>query len=405
MKKWIVSCCTLLAVVLSLPAWAQPANSIGTGDLSGAGINAITTAVPFLRINPDSRAGAMGDATVATEPDVNSAIYGNQAKLAFLKEDYGFSMAYTPWLQRLTNDIHLIGLNGYYKVSEKDGLGMGLKFFSLGNIQYTDINGEDIGQGNPNEFALDMHYARRLSERFSVGVGLRFIYSNLAQGSIVPQTGNVVTAGKAGAADISFFLRNPIKVGGMNTNLNFGLAITNIGSKITYTNDAIKDYLPTNLGLGLGWELDIDEANELNIYVEMNKLMVPTPDTTDNDANGVPDYREKSVPAAVFGSFGDAPGGFGEEMREFNYSIGLEYWYNNLIAARLGYFHEHATKGNRKLLSTGLSLRYNIFTLHFSYLIPTSSQINPLDNTLRFTLVFDFYKGGFGGEGDPPPGL
>lgn len=352
--------------------------------------NTITTAVPFLRINPDARAGGMGDAGVAASPDVNS-LYNNPSKLAFLGmdnlegdgPDYGVSISYTPWLRALVKDIYLASLSGYYRFDDKQTLGASLRYFSLGNIQFTDANGSELGEGRPHELAFDVHYARALSPYFGVGVSLRLIYSNLAAGFSTP--GQDIRPGVAGAADISMFFTRPIELKGRHTDLNFGLAITNIGSKIAYTDGNRKDFIPTNLAIGGAWEIDIDQNNEFNIYADINKLLVPTPDSAGT-------YKDKSPIAGMFTSFADAPGGFQEEMREFYYSVGVEYWYAKQFAVRFGYHHEHATKGNRKFLTAGLGVRYSVFGLDFSYLIPTQTQRNPLDNTLRFTLKFDFSK-------------
>lgn len=377
----------ILVVPILLCAVFSQAQVTGNDILEA---NTITTAVPFLRINPDARSGGMGDVGVAMSPDVN-ALYNNPSKLAFIGmdrleddgPDYGVSISYTPWLRALVKDIYLAALSGYYRFDERQTLGASLRYFSLGNIQFTDPNGAELGEGRPHELAFDVHYARALSPNFGVGVSLRFIYSNLASGYTTP--GNDVSPGIAGAADISLFYTTPIKLKGRHTDLNFGLAITNIGSKISYTDANRRDFIPTNLAIGGAWEIDIDANNEFNIYADINKLLVPTP----NDSGT---HKDKSPIAGIFTSFADAPGGFQEEMREFYYSVGVEYWYAKQFAVRFGYHHEHATKGNRKFLTAGLGVRYSVFGLDFSYLIPTQTERNPLDNTLRFTLKFDFSK-------------
>lgn len=348
----------------------------------------ITTAVPFLRIIPDARSGAMGDVGIAMSPDANS-MFLNPSRLAFSEEDYGVGISYTPWLTNLkVNDIYMAAASGFFKIDDQQALGASVKYFNLGAITFTDESGFTLGDFRPNEFAIDAHYARKLSEVFGVAVSLRFIYSDLA--SDFTAGGEQIKKGTAGAGDISLLYRKGIELGEMNSKLNVGLNISNIGSKITYTESAVKDFIPTNLGLGVGWELQVDEANEIAIYTDFNKYLVPTPTTDDDDGNGVEDYKEKSPISAIFSSFGDAPGGFSEELKEITIGAGVEYWYDRLLAVRAGYFHENAEKGNRKYMTVGLGVRYNVFGLDISYLVPTSSQNHPLDNTLRFTLVFNF---------------
>ncbi|MGK0388125.1 MAG: hypothetical protein ACI94Y_000853 [Maribacter sp.] len=356
-------------------------------------VNTIITAVPFLRIIPDARSGAMGDAGIATSADANS-MHFNTSKLPFADSEFGVSATYTPWLRSLgLTDVYMAYLTAYGKFGAKkdQAAGIGIRFFSLGQINFTNENGDPQGTGRPNEFELNGTYARKLSENFSVGVGAKFIYSNLAADQVVG--GVEIKPGVTGAADISFTFNKEIKLGGMDARTTTGLAITNIGPKITYTNSINKDYIPTNLGIGTALELDFDEFNSITITTDFNKLMVPTPpfELVDEDpADGQPDYKQQGLIGAMFSSFGDAPGGFGEEMREFSISAGAEYWYDKQFAVRAGYYWEHATKGNRKYFTVGLGVKYSVFGLNFSYLVPTSNQRNPLDNTLRFTLLFDF---------------
>lgn len=362
-------------------------------QVSTLGGKVVTTAVPFLRITPDARSGGMGDVGVSSSPDLG-ALYLNPSKIAFLENDFGFALSYVPWLRNLqVNDIYLASLGGYYKLDDRQALAMSLRYFSLGNITFTNEFAVEIGDFKPNEFAIDAHYARKLSDYFSLGISLRFIYSNLATDQVV--NGLEIKPGKAAAGDVSLYFRKPVELGGdLKTDISFGANISNIGSKITYTESAVKDFIPTNLGLGFGWEFDFDEHNELNFFADLNKLLVPSPDTADADNNGIFDYREKSPISGMFSSFGDASGGFKEELQEIMYSVGLEYWYDRQFAVRLGYFNEHSTKGSRKFLTAGLGVKYSVFGLNFSYLIPTTSQRDPLDNTMRFTLLFDFAKGG-----------
>jgi hypothetical protein len=356
--------------------------------------NTIVTAVPFLRIIPDARSGAMGDVGIALSPDANSMVL-NAARLANVKYDLSVSATYTPWLRALgLQDVYLAYLAGYKKLDDLQTIGMSLRYFSLGTISFTDINAQPLGTGRPNEFEVAVAYARKLSPKLSVGFTPKFIYSNLAAGQRI---GDVeITPGIAGAADFSMIFVTPIKQqGGNDSELSIGAAITNLGTKISYTNSINRDYIPTNLGIGGAWKFNFDEYNTFTIAADINKLLVPTPifpgdDRYDPDGNGIPDYKEKSTFSAMLGSFSDAPGGAAEELRELMYSIGLEYWYDEQFAVRAGYYTENSTKGNRRFFTVGLGLKYNIFGLNFSYLIPTTNQRNPLDNTLRFSLLFDF---------------
>lgn len=370
-------------------------------------INTILTAVPFLRIVSDARSGAMGDVGIGISADAN-AMHFNQSKLVLAEQNLGISTTYTPWLRSLgLNDVYLAYLTGYYKLDDLQALGLGLRYFSLGDINFTDEDGNPTGTGRPNEFEATLAYSRKLSEKFSAAIGAKFIYSNLASGQAVD--GTTIDAGTAGAADISFTYDTEIEANGNQSDLTLGLAISNIGSKITYTkaSNQNKDFLPTNLGIGGAWTLNFDNYNSLTIATDVNKLLVPTRcfdnidtpnvDECDEDGNGVPDWREESPIGGLFSSFGDAPGGFDEELKELMFSFGLEYWYDKQFAVRAGYFTESRTKGDRHYFTVGLGLKYNIFGLNFSYLVPTTNQRNPLDNTLRFSLLFDF--GAFNGEG------
>ncbi|MCC6723398.1 MAG: type IX secretion system outer membrane channel protein PorV [Saprospiraceae bacterium] len=362
-------------------------------------INTILTAVPFLRIVSDARSGAMGDAGIGLSADAN-AMHFNQSKLVMAENPLGISATYTPWLRSLgLTDVYLAYLTGYYKLDDNQAIGGGLRYFSLGDIAFTNENGDPIGNGRPNEFETTVAYSRRLSEKFTAAVGAKFIYSNLAAGQEV--NGQVISAGTAGAADFSFTYDTDIQTNGRKSDLTIGLAITNIGSKITYTNASSnqKDFLPTNLGLGGAWTFNFDDYNSLTIAADVNKLLVPSPcPDCDEDQNQIADWREKSPISGIFSSFSDAPNGFDEELKEIMFSGGLEYWYDKQFAVRAGYFTESRTKGDRHFFTVGLGLKYNIFGLNFSYLVPTTNQRSPLDNTLRFSLLFDF--GAAGAEGN-----
>ena len=357
--------------------------------------NAIITAVPFLRIVPDARSAAMGDAGIAISADPN-AMHFNASKLAFIESDHGLAASYSPWLRSLgLQDVYLAYLSGFKRIGENQTLGASLRYFSLGDLQFTDINGLSLGQGKPNEFEVSFAYARKLSEYFSAGLTGKFIYSNLAGGQ---QIDNIdIVPATAGAVDITFTYQKPINIA-QKSMLRIGAAITNIGSKISYTKSEFKDFMPGNLGIGAALDMNFDDFNQLTFTMDINKLLVPTPispdDTVNYDANhnNYPDFREKALFEGIIESFSDAPGGFSEEMREISFSWGAEYWYNKQFAFRAGYYYEHPTKGNRQFLTAGLGLRYNVFGLNVSYLVPTSNQRSPLDNTLRFTVIFDFNK-------------
>lgn len=394
------------SALASLHGTAQTA--INSQQLSGKSINTITTAVPFLLIAPDSRAGGMGDAGVSTSPDANS-IHWNPAKLAMVDKKFGLSMSYSPWLRKLVNDINLAYLSGYYRLNKDRVVGASLRYFSLGNITFTDINAQVIREFNPNEFALDAAISQRLTDEFSVGMAARYIYSNLTGGTIV--AGSATHAGQSFAVDISaYYKKKDVKVGEKKGIFSAGLNISNIGSKMSYSDaGAVKDFIPINLRFGPSLEIALDEYNSITFTTDINKLLVPTPpiyarDSVGNviyDANGKYVIEkgkdpDRSIVSGMFGSFSDAPGGFKEEMREFTYSVGLEYWYDKQFAVRAGYFYEDATKGNRKYFTAGIGLKYNIFGLDMAYLIPTEQQ-NPLEHTLRFTMLFDF-NSGKGGE-------
>jgi hypothetical protein len=383
-------------------------------------LNAITTAVPFLLIAPDSRAGGMGDAGVATAPDANS-IHWNPSKLAFVDREMGISLSYIPWLRQLVPDINLSYLSFFKRIDENQTIATSLFYSSLGEIIFTDEQGLQVGTFRPNEFAFDVAYARRLGERFSGGIAARYIYSNLTMGQ---QVGGLDTRpGMSVAADVSGFYTNPdIEVGGMPATLNFGAAIKNIGAKMAYSATGRRDFIPVHMRLGPALTLKPDEFNAITFTFEAHKLLVPTPpiqDPFDNQRIIAGRDPDVGVAAGIFGSFADAPGTpvrdeagnrvfddqgmlvvergsvLREELREVNLSFGIEYWYDKQFALRAGYFHEHASKGNRKYLSFGAGLKYNVFGLDLAYIVPTV-QRHPLANTLRFTLHLDFeaFKGG-----------
>lgn len=355
-------------------------------------VNTLITSVPFLRIVPDARSAAMGDVGVAISADAN-AMHFNASKLAFATEDVGVSATYSPWLRSLgLSDVYLAYLTGYKKIDEFQAIGAGLRYFSLGQIDFRNEQGDPNGFGKPNEFEVSVAYARKLSDNFSAALTGKFIYSNLAAGEQVD--GIDITAGTAGAVDLSVTYQNDITLGAMPATLRIGGAITNVGSKISYTRNQYRDFLPANLGIGGALDMELDAYNKLTFSLDINKLLVPTPrhDTDslyDVDMNSIPDHREKSLFSGIFGSFSDAPSK-GEEWKELAFSVGAEYWYNEQFAVRAGYYYENPIKGNRQFLTAGLGLKYNVFGLNVSYLVPTNNQRSPLDNTLRFSLLFNF---------------
>ncbi|MCK5136145.1 MAG: type IX secretion system outer membrane channel protein PorV [Bacteroidales bacterium] len=376
---------------------------ISSGELAGGKLNTIQTSVPFLTIAPDSRSGAMGDVGAATTPDVNS-LHWNIGKYAFIDSKGGFAISYTPWLRNLIPDINLAYLTGFYRVDNQQVVSGSLRYFSLGNIIFTDITGTVTGQYNPNEFAVDAGYSRLFTDNFSGGIAFRFIRSDLTSGQMTSD-GQATKPGISFATDLGFYYQNDIDVGTSDGQWAAGVSITNMGTPVSYTVDAEKTPIPTNLRLGGRFTYNIDDYNTVSFHADLNKLLVPTPPVKEEDtiSGDLVVIRGKETPGSVvagmFQSFYDAPGvlkgdgsysSFQEEMHEIAYSVGAEYWYRNQFAIRAGYFHEHSTKGNRKYFTVGVGLQLNVFSLDFSYLVPTNGQNSPLANTLRFTLGFDF---------------
>lgn len=366
----------------------------------GGQSNPITVAVPFLSFAPDSRGAAMGDAGVATSPDAYS-VHWNNAKLAFIDYDMGFSFSYSPWLGNIVDDMSLNYLTFYKKINRDQTFGASLRYFDLGEIQLTDLNGDALGIENPREAAIDVTYARKLSENLSLGATGRFIWSNLS--------GNITGApdvrpGTSLAVDVGLYYTQPLSLPGIESDLSLGAHISNIGQKITYTSENNEDFIPANLRLGAAWTGKLDPYNSISFAFDVNKLMVPTPpiyETNDDgeferDLNGnlIIDQGEdpnRPLISGTFGSFSDAPEGINEELKEFSLSFGAEYQYQELFFARVGYFAEHVDKGDRKYFTAGLGFRYQVFGLDFSYLIP-QEQNHPLGDTLRLSFIFSFNK-------------
>lgn len=364
-------------------------------NLNGSSsINTITTAVPFLRISPDARSGGMGDVGIALSADANAQFW-NVGKIPFAPKRYGISATYTPWLKDLVPDIFLAYLSGYAKFGENNdqAISGSLRYFSLGDINFTDINAQPLGSGKPREYSLDLGYSRQLSENLSTGISLRYIHSAIATG-LSGGSGTDYKPGNAFAADWGIFYTKTKEIDQfVSNNISYGAVLSNIGSKISY-NSTRRDFIPANLGLGVAYTKGIDEYNKVIFAVDLNKLLVPTP--LDSSTTGTPKYYipNKSVASGIFGSFNDAPGGMSEEIRELQFSVGAEYWYQNQFAGRIGYFYEDKTKGDRKYLTLGVGVKMNVFTLNGSYLVASGSGVNrnPLANTFRFTLSFDFDK-------------
>ncbi len=376
--KALIFSSLILIMASVIPVAAQPDDYL----------NVIQTVVPFLTIAPDSRSGGMGDAGVATTPDLYS-MHWNPAKYAFIDGNGGLGIAYSPWLRSLVPDISLANLAGYYRIDSRQVLAGSLMYSSLGYIEFTDEYGNYIRSYKPNEFSVDAAYSRLFSKNWSGGVAMRFIYSNLTGNQVVNET--ATKAGTAFAADASAYYTTPIKLGEKVGTISAGVNLSNIGSKMNYTEDDDPFFIPMNMRLGTTMTVNLDRYNSLGFLVDFNKLLVPTPPIYDTDGTTILKGKDPnvSVPVAIFQSFYDAPYGFWEEIREVMFSIGVEYWYNQQFSLRTGYFNEAEIKGNRKYFTAGVGFRLNVFTIDFSYLIPLT-QNNPMANTMRFSLGFEF---------------
>jgi hypothetical protein len=371
----LLSFLTLSILGLGYNAYSQTPPVTNPGTLIGSQ-RAITTAVPFLMITPDARAAGMGDGGVATTPDANSA-YWNAGKLVFIDKKYGGSLSYTPWLGKIVNDMWISSISGFYKLRQEEAVAVSFKYFDLGEINFRSIDNKDEGTFNPKEAAFDATYSRMLSQNLSVGITGRYIYSNLT-GAF---TGSDAKAGNTAAMDIGVFYTKPIQRSARNSTLSFGGQISNIGAKLSYTDNANKDFLPIDLRVGSSFTTQLDAYNTITFLLDFNKLMVPTLD------------KGQTVLSGMFGSFTDAPGGASEEIREIMTSLGAEYWYNETFAARLGYFLEAKDKGNRKYMTAGLGFRRNNFGIDVAYIVPTNQREHPLAETLRFTILLQIPHG------------
>jgi hypothetical protein len=397
-------------------------NSFSQANVEDLQLNTITTSMPFLSITPESRGGAMGDAGTALSPN-STSIFWNTAMLNFAEDDAEISISYTPWLRKLTNDIHLSYLAGYKRLGERQAIAGSLRYFSLGEITFTDANAQIIREDKPSEFEIALGYAFKLSDKQSIGVNGKFAYSNLTGGLTVQ--GTQTKAGVAGIADISYAFRNDeIRWFGYRGVYSFGATVNNIGNKIAYSVQSRRDFLPMNIKIGSAYTAELDKYNKITYSLEVQKLLVPTPPIIGQNSDG--DFEiisgknnDVGVIAGLVQSFYDAPGvvqtdangdyvqnsdgsyavvkgtRFKEELTEINIATGLEYWYNNVFALRGGFFYENKNKGDRKFFTAGIAIQYNIFGLDISYLAALKRD-NPLANTLRFTLRFKL------GETTPP---
>ncbi|AMQ57705.1 type IX secretion system outer membrane channel protein PorV [Algoriphagus sanaruensis] len=387
-----------LCVVFALATFSSFAqNSV---IISGQDPNrrVITTAVPFLNFAPDSRHSAMGDVGAATTPDAYSA-HWNAGKLAFIKEDLGFSLSYSPWLGKLVNDMSLSYLTGFKKIDENSAWGFDLRYFNMGDIQLTDGRGNELGEFNPRDFALGTTYSRKLSQNLGLGVSARFIYSNLS-GNISSAGGAEAKPGVSVGADIGLYYQKSTFVGTKEGVWSWGLVLSNIGPKITYNSAEDLDYIPTNFRIGTAYKINFNELSSISFSLDLNKLMVPTPPiyrtnedgTLATDDNGNLIIEQGSDPdrpliSGIFGSFSDAPGGFEEEIKEFTVSFGAEYLFAEKFAFRSGYFYENQSKGGRKYFTVGAGMKIKNLGIDFSYLVP-QIQNHPLAETLRFSVHY-----------------
>lgn len=347
--------------------------------------NGITTAMPFLLIVPDARAGGMGDVGVTTSADANS-LFHNPSKIAFASRQIMIGVNYSPWLRNLTNDIFIGSASYINRISENAAWGTDFKYFSLGQIELTDNIGNPTGTIKPNEFTMSGTYSLKLSETFAMGVSLRYIHSNL---KLTVQNPNLKPINSFGVDVSGYYQSQEENYGTFNGRYRLGFNIANIGPKVSYVAGE-EDFIPTNLKLGGGFDFILDDYNTISTNIEFTKLLVPTP--PERDATGaITGGKDDNVSwiSGIFKSFGDAPGGFSEEIKEFTYGVGAEYLYNGAFALRGGYFHESEIKGNRKYFTLGAGFKTNAMNIDLSYLINSSDVNNPLENSLRFSLSFD----------------
>jgi hypothetical protein len=410
MKVFFITVFVIVFIADYSKAQSPNLSGVSKNDLT---MNTITTALPFLSITPDSRAGGMGEAGTALSPN-STSIYWNTSMLSFAKKKGEVGLSYVPWLRQLTNDIHLSYLSGYYKVNERHTIGGSLRYFSLGEITFTDNLGNVIRNDKPSEYELAGAYAFKLSNKLSVGLNGKFAYSNLTGGLVV---GGVNTkAAIAGATDLSFtYFSENAKIGSLSGAYTFATTINNVGNKIAYSENAKRDFIPMNLKIATSYRADFDKFNDLLVAFELQKLLVPTPPIyADDETIASGKNNDVGVIAGMLQSFHDAPGVVAkddignfikntdgsyqivkgsrlkEELTEINIATGLEYWYNNVFAIRTGYFYENKNKGNRKYVNFGAGFKYNNLGIDMSYLVSVSGKNSPLANTIRFTLRYTF---------------
>lgn len=404
----------IISVVLSafpILALAQPTGGSGV-EQSDLQLNTITTALPFMSITPDSRAGGMGEAGTALSPS-SLSIYWNTSNLIFAKDKSEIGLSYVPWLRQLTNDIHLSYLSGYTKLGDRHVVGGSLRFFSLGAITFTTEDAQVIREDKPSEYELAGAYGFKLSEKMALGINGKFAYSNLTGG--LTTQGVDSKAAIAGAADISFtYFNEDARFFGRKGHYTFATTINNLGNKVSYSSVGTRDFIPTNLKIGNAFKVELDEFNSLTWSTDFQKLLVPTPPRYEKNTTNVIAGRPSDVGpiAGMIQSFYDAPGAaekdengnvvlnddgterivkgskLKEELNEINIATGFEYWYNNLFAVRAGVFYEASSKGNRQFYNAGVGLKYNAFTIDISYLGSLNGRQSPLANTLRFTMRF-----------------
>ena len=375
MRKFLA----IILGILSITAFSQGEDILGRDN------NPITVAVPFVSIAPDSRASALGDAGVASSPDVYS-IHWNIGKLGFIENDQGLSFSYSPWLGNIIDDMSLNYITYYRKLNNQETLGASLRYFDLGEFQLTTESAEAISTENPRELAIDGGYSRKLTENLGVGIAGRFIWSNLT-GQYTGASG--ARNGTSVAVDFGVYYKRPFILSGRNSEMSFGINLSNIGQKISYSDENNEFFIPGNMRLGTAFKTNLDAFNCITLMIDINKFLVPTPPQIDEQRQIIRGKNpDRSLLSGTFGSFGDAPRGFEEELEELTYSFGLEYWYKDVFAARFGHFNEHRNKGNRKYLTAGVGFRYQVFGVDFSYLIP-QIQNHPLGDTLRISLMFN----------------
>lgn len=377
-------------VALSL-ALVSPANVFAQDDDEDSDLsqeyNPIPSSVQMLNIAPEARGSALGDAGAATTPDINSQ-YWNPAKYIRMESKAGAALSVTPWLRNIISDINLFSFMGYYKLNERNCVSMGVRYFSLGDLYFYNDNGDQEGSYKPNEFSIDVAYCLALSKTLSGAIAMRYIHSDL--GFQFDDDG--YSKGNAFAADIAFYYKKPLKLGGNNADLMVGLDITNIGSKISYDDGIINEYLPANLRLGVGFWYNMDNYNRIGATVDFNKLLVPTPDYRDNDDyESRQKYYDQSVISSIFKSFGDAPRGGKEELEEIDICAGIEYTYNDMFSARFGYHNNPENKGNLKYCTAGLGVKYQMIDISASYIfaVGNANHNTALANTVRISLGFD----------------